>query len=96
MPSSKKGGKQFRRSLKTKDRKPADRRSKEIKVQVGGLSLADGSALGLKAVARPRVEIVKHTQPPGTVPATPFCRPLSHRRRRHRHRHPVVQSAQEA
>ena len=31
----KKSGKQFRRSLKTKDRKLADRRLKELKVQIG-------------------------------------------------------------
>ena len=31
----KKGGKQFRRSLKTKDRKLADRRLKETKDQIG-------------------------------------------------------------
>ena len=45
----KKGGKQFRRSLKTKDRKLADRRLKEIKEQVGGLSLADDATSALFA-----------------------------------------------
>ena len=41
----KKGGKQFRRSLKTKDRKLADRRLKEFKEQIGGLSLSDDAKL---------------------------------------------------
>src|SRR5438552_14689712 len=39
----KKADKQFRRSLKTKDRKLADRRLKVLKEQIGGLSLADDS-----------------------------------------------------
>jgi len=63
----KKGGKQFRRSLKTKDRKLADRRLKEIKEQVGGLSLADDSTLGFEAVAKRWLESVKHTLAPGTI-----------------------------
>src|SRR3984957_16671005 len=55
----KKGGKQFRRSLKTKDRKLADRRLKEIKEQIGCLSLS--------AVANRWLESVKHTLAPGTI-----------------------------
>ena len=47
----KKGGKQFRRSLKTKDRKLADRRLKETKEQIGCLSLTDDAKLGFEAVA---------------------------------------------
>src|SRR5277367_5929357 len=39
----KKGGKQFRRSLKTKDRMLADRRLKETKERIGCLSLTDGT-----------------------------------------------------
>jgi integrase len=63
----KRGGKQFRRSLKTKDRKLADRRLKEIKEQVGGLLLGDDSNLGFEAVARRWLESVKHTLAPGTI-----------------------------
>jgi hypothetical protein len=51
MPLSKKSGKQFRRSLKTKDRKLADRRLKELKGQIGCLTLTDDAKLGFEAVA---------------------------------------------
>jgi integrase len=63
----KKGGKQFRRSLKTKDRKLADRRLKEIKEQVGGLSVTDDARMGFEAVASRWLESVKHTLAPGTI-----------------------------
>jgi hypothetical protein len=63
----KKGGKQFRCSLKTKDRKLADRRLKELKEQVGILSMADDSGLGFAAVAKRWLESVKHTLAPGTI-----------------------------
>ncbi len=63
----KKGGKQFRRSLKTKDRKLADRRLNELKEQVGGLSLGDDSKLGFEAVANRWLESVKHTLAPGSI-----------------------------
>ena len=63
----KRGGKQFRRSLKTKDRKLADRRLKEIKEQIGSLSLTDEGKLGFKAVADRWLESVKHTLAAGTI-----------------------------
>jgi integrase len=63
----KKGGKQFRRSLKTKDRKLADRRLKEIKEQIGCLSLTDDAKLGFESVANRWLESVKHTLAPGTI-----------------------------
>src|SRR6266513_2273420 len=63
----KKGDKQFRRSLKTKDRKLADRHLKELKEQIRGLSLADDSKLGFEAVANRWLESVKHTLAPGTI-----------------------------
>ena len=63
----KRGGKQFRRSLKTKDRKLADRRLKEIKEQIGCLSLTDEGKLGFKAVADRWLESVKHTLAAGTI-----------------------------
>src|SRR5436305_203860 len=63
----KKGDKQFRRSLKTKDRKLADRRLKELKEQISGLSLADDSKLGFEAVANRWLESVKHTLAPLTI-----------------------------
>ena len=57
----KKSGKQFRRSLKTKDRKLADRRLKELKGQIGCLTLTDDAKLGFEAVANRRLESIKHT-----------------------------------
>ncbi|HEY3856935.1 MAG TPA: site-specific integrase [Verrucomicrobiae bacterium] len=63
----KRGGKQFRRSLKTKDRKLADRRLTEIKEKIGCLSLADEGKLGFEAVAKRWLESVKHTLAAGTI-----------------------------
>jgi len=45
------GGKQFRRSLKTKDRKLAVRRLKDMKGQVGSLAVSDDAKLGFEVVA---------------------------------------------
>jgi integrase len=63
----KKGGKQFRRSLRTKDRKLAERRLKELKEQIGCLSLAEDAKLGFKAIADRWLESVKHTLAPNTI-----------------------------
>lgn len=63
----KKGGKQFRRSLKTKDQKLADRRLKELKGQIGGLTLTDDAKLGFEAVANRWLESIKHTLVSGTI-----------------------------
>ena len=48
----KRGGKQFRRSLKTRDRKLADRPLKEFKEQIGCLTLTVDAKLGFAAVAK--------------------------------------------
>ena len=61
----KKGGKQFRRSLKTT--KLADRRLKELKGQIGCLTLTDDAKLGFEAVASRWLESIKHTLAPGTI-----------------------------
>ena len=66
----KKSGKQFRRSLKTKDRKLADRRLKELKGQIGCLTLTDDAKLGFEAVANRWLESIKHTLAPGTIVST--------------------------
>ncbi len=47
----KRGDKQFRRSLKTKDRKLADRRLAELRTQVSNLSVGDDARLSFEAVA---------------------------------------------
>jgi integrase len=63
----KKGGKQFRRSLKTKDRKLAERRLKELKGQIGCLTLTDDAKLGFEAVASRWLESIKHTLANSTI-----------------------------
>ena len=63
----KKGGKQFRRSLKTKDRKLAERRLKELKGQIGCLTLTDDAKLGFEAVASRWLESIKHTLAASTI-----------------------------
>jgi len=59
----KKSGKQFRRSLKTKtkDRKLADRRLKELKGQIGCLTLTDDAKLGFETVANRWLESIQRT-----------------------------------
>lgn len=57
----KKAGKQFRRSLKTKDRKLAERRLKELKAQIGVLTVAkDDAKLTFKEVADSWNDATKH------------------------------------
>jgi integrase len=63
----KKGGKQFRRSLKTQDRKLAERRLKEIKGQIGGLAVTEDAKLGFEAVASRWLESIKHTLAASTI-----------------------------
>src|SRR4051812_40360491 len=64
----KKGGKQFRRSLKTNDRKLAERRLKELKEQIGHLSASEDAKLSFEEVAKNRwLESIKHSLAPGTV-----------------------------
>jgi len=64
----KKAGKQFRRSLKTKDRKLAERRLNEIREKIGQLSASDDTKLSFEEIAKNRwLEIIKHSLVPGTV-----------------------------
>lgn len=57
----KKAGKQFRRSLKTKDRKLAERRLKELKAQIGVLTVAkDDAKLTFKEVADSWNDATRH------------------------------------
>ena len=50
----KKAGKQFRRSLKTKDRKLAERRLNEIREKIGQLSASDDAKLSFEEIAKNR------------------------------------------
>jgi len=57
----KKAGKQFRRSLKTKDRKLAERRLKDLKAQIGVLTVAkDDAKLTFKEVADAWNDATRH------------------------------------
>ena len=56
----KRGGKQFRRSLKTKDRKLAERRLSELKAKVGNLTLSDESRLSFEEVAKRWLDGIRH------------------------------------
>src|ERR1700687_1428358 len=64
----KRGGKQFRRSLKTSDRKLAERRLAELKAKIGCLSISDDANLTFEEVAKNRwLASIKHTISPGTI-----------------------------
>lgn len=64
----KKGGKQFRRSLKTKDRKLAERRLREIREKIGRLSTGEDAKLTFEDIARKHwLESIKHTLAPATI-----------------------------
>jgi integrase len=56
----KKGGKQFRRSLKTKDRKLAERRLTELKEKVGVLQITEDAHANLKTLADRWLDSRKH------------------------------------
>ena len=56
----KKGGKQFRRSLKTKDRKLADRRLSELKEKVGVLQITEDAHANFKTLADRWLDSRKH------------------------------------
>ncbi|HEX4120173.1 MAG TPA: tyrosine-type recombinase/integrase [Verrucomicrobiae bacterium] len=56
----KRGGKQFRRSLKTKDRKLADRRLAELRAKVGGLQISADANLTFIGAATMWLDADKH------------------------------------
>jgi site-specific recombinase XerD len=53
--------------LKTKDRKLAERRVKEMKGQIGSLTLTEDARLGFEAVANRWLASIQHTLAPGTI-----------------------------
>jgi integrase len=70
----KKSGKQFRRSLKTKDRKLAERRLKELKAQIGVLTTAkDDAKLTFKEVAESWNDATKHSIEESTETRRKIC-----------------------
>lgn len=57
----KRGDKQFRRSLKTKDRKLADRRLAELRSLVGNLKISDDARLSFDDMAKRWMDTTRHT-----------------------------------
>jgi len=58
----KKGGKQFRRSLKTGDRKLAERRRTELKDKIGALRVGDEANCDFKTLGDRWLDSRKHKQ----------------------------------
>ncbi|HRE05082.1 MAG TPA: tyrosine-type recombinase/integrase [Opitutaceae bacterium] len=69
----KRGGKQFRRSLKTKDRKLAERRLSEFQGQVGNLSLTEDARLTFEEIAERWMSTTAHTLKPASVTRRRTC-----------------------
>ena len=69
----KRGDKQFRRSLKTKDRKLADRRLAEYRAQVANLSITDDSKLSFADIAKRWMDTTKHTLKASSITRRETC-----------------------
>ena len=69
----KRGDKQFRRSLKTKDRKLADRRLVQLRAQVGTLTIGEDARLSFDEVAERWKAATQHGLKPSTVLRRESC-----------------------
>jgi site-specific recombinase XerD len=69
----KRGDKQFRRSLKTKDRKLAERRLAELRAQVGHLRITEEAALSFDQVADRWMATTQHTLKASTITRRKTC-----------------------
>ena len=69
----KRNNKQFRRSLKTKDRKLADRRLAEFQAQVGNLVISDDARLSFEQIAQRWQEATQHTLKPRSIIRRATC-----------------------
>ena len=69
----KRGNKQFRRSLKTKDRKLADRRLTEYRGQVGNLTISDDARLSFDEIAKRWMDTTKHVLKESTIKRRDTC-----------------------
>ena len=69
----KRGDKQFRRSLKTKDQKLADRRLAELREQIGGLVISDDARLFFEDIGRRWMDSTSHTLKPSTIIRRKLC-----------------------
>lgn len=69
----KRGDKQFRRSLKTKDRKLADRRLAELRSQVGNLVTGDETRQTFEQVAQRWMAVTAHALKPSSAVRRELC-----------------------
>ena len=69
----KRAGKQFRRSLKTTDRKLAERRLAALRQQIGNLSLSEDANASFDEVARRWLETTRHALKASTVRRQETC-----------------------
>ena len=69
----KRGDKQFRRSLKTKDRQLAVRRLTELRQQVSNLTLSEDSRANFEQVAKQWLDTVRHTMKPASIARRETC-----------------------
>ena len=69
----KRGDKQFRRSLRTGDRKLADRRLAELRAQVGQLRITEEAKLSFDEVAARWMSSTQHTLKPSTILRRKTC-----------------------
>ncbi len=69
----KRADKQFRRSLKTKDRKLAERRLAELRAKVGNLTTSDDAHLSFDEIARRWMDATKHALKPSSVTRRETC-----------------------
>lgn len=69
----KKADKQFRRSLKTKDRKLAERRLAELRAQVGQLRITDEATESFAEIAKRWMDSTKHTLKASSITRRETC-----------------------
>ena len=69
----KRGDKQFRRSLKTKDRKLAERRLAEFREQVGGLVMSEDARLSFADIGQRWLDSTAHTLKASTIVRRKIC-----------------------
>src|SRR5208283_1420046 len=69
----KRGGKQFRRSLKTNDRALARRRLVDLRRKIGNLTLTDTRNANFKALADSWLEGIRHALKPATIMRRKIC-----------------------
>ncbi len=69
----KRAGKQFRRSLKTTDRKLAERRLADLRQEIGNLSLTENASVGFGEVAQRWLDTTRHALKESSVTRRKTC-----------------------